>query len=150
MWKFRNMPLNNPCFQEEITIKIRKYFGLHEMNENVMYSSRGRLLDFKMLDIVYRFFYYGGAKFNFKIFLCSPPHSQYILSFYSHLAKQLQHTLFKLMFTIYIILAKYFSHNMNEQVLPTKQTSLHELLSPQFSYLYHLQPSCQPPTSPNS
>ena len=28
MWKFRNMPLSNPCVQEEITIKIRKYFGL--------------------------------------------------------------------------------------------------------------------------
>ena len=33
------MPLNNPCFQEEITIKIRKYFGLHEMNENAMLKS---------------------------------------------------------------------------------------------------------------
>ena len=30
MWKFRNMPLNNPCVQEEITIKIRKYFGLQK------------------------------------------------------------------------------------------------------------------------
>lgn len=41
MWKFTNMPLNNPCIQKEITVKIRKYFGLQEMNENVMYIKVG-------------------------------------------------------------------------------------------------------------
>ena len=46
MWKFRNMPLNNPCVQEEITIKIRKYFGLQKKKkkERLLHLTLQRVL----------------------------------------------------------------------------------------------------------
>ena len=45
MWKFRNMPLNNPCVQEEITIKIRKYFGLKKKKkERLLHLTLQRVL----------------------------------------------------------------------------------------------------------
>lgn len=31
------MPLNNPWVTEKITMEIRKHFGWHEMNKNVIY-----------------------------------------------------------------------------------------------------------------